>query len=124
MDIQTINLNGYEIESITSQGYARITRDGDFIMDISYTNVPTDTVLKCLNILGITATMKPTITLNDYNWLIAMDINEKAELWKSEGDGVLKCNGFHYNGTWHLFKFMKPNTHYSVSQLLKMKIQD
>jgi hypothetical protein len=79
-------------------------------------------VLKAVG-LEVEFEKEPTITQNDYNWLVAMRLSDDSRIKRDTACGCLKINGSNILYTLSILGNLEVGKEYLVSDLLKMKVE-
>jgi hypothetical protein len=115
-----------EYDFLINEVWFCVRKNDTYYIDFSMTNMSSDEIIAHLALLGIEVEFKKEITIsqNDYNWLVAMDFNER--MLKKTVAPFRKCVTVGIENipfTDHLFNDLEPNKEYLVSDLLKFRIE-
>jgi hypothetical protein len=126
-ELHGIKLNGeYVIDAETFKPFVIALRHKEYDdVWLSYVGIGEERILKILAVMGLKVEFEkePTITQNDYNWLVAMDFERNVIIMKSCSDNHVWIGGFKSINTKHLFQSLEMNKPYIVSDLLKLKVE-
>lgn len=122
-DLENSIINGFAF-SVTNY-YVNVRSNGDSVMTFYYKTNTNNQIIAHLALLGIEIEFEKevTITQNDYNWLVAMELEKTVGIMKSGSDNHVWIGGFKAINTKHLFKTLEPNKGYLVSDLLKCRVE-
>jgi hypothetical protein len=122
-DLDGKTINGFEIS--VNDEWMTITKRNWYCMDIYYHSVPTSQIIAHLALLGIEVEFEkePTITQNDYNWLVAMEVPYSKIVDKRFNDTNIIIDTIEIPYTSHLLQGLEKYDDITFGDLLKMKVE-
>jgi hypothetical protein len=98
-------------------------RDSLIFIDTEFAS--TEQIVVVLKAFGLEVEFEkePTITQNDYNWLIAMNLPVITSIIKPDHNHVITVDSFDMPRTYYIFNSLDFKRPYLVSDLLKMKVE-
>jgi hypothetical protein len=117
--------DGFEIDSneaYMETVYIQKIPNG-WIIPLRY-DMGNDRIIKILAVFGLDVEFakEPTITQNDYNWLVALNIPEQNKIRKSHQLVTINGNLVMYSD--NILNGLEKHKEFTVSDILKMKVVD
>jgi hypothetical protein len=119
-------INGYTIAVDAICDEMDVRKNFQNCIRIYYARLSTEQIITQLKPFGIEVQFdkEPTITQNDYNWLVAMKLKPNWRIQRNYTKSNIICNLDELHHTSHILSSLELDTPYLVSDLLKMKVEN